>query len=230
MAEVEVKNRYVAYMDILGWSDKVDSDFGATLELYDELITSVNDVQEISENPPVIRIVSDSIIVVSDDLRRVLRTTNLFLHSALVYDCLLRGGIAFGKHCELANQGNLFVLSEALVAAAKIERAVSYPCVAVHPDLIQASSYPELASIPLLTRLVLFYDGVWLVNPFNVMWLTSAASHASYLKELHPKHAAKYDWFLGLYDTFTSGASMLPESFDAGATLKRWAPAHNETW
>lgn len=42
------------------------------------------------------------------------------------------------------------MLSEALVAAAKIERAVSYPCVAVHPDLIQAY-YPELASIPLLS-------------------------------------------------------------------------------
>jgi len=137
------------------------------------------------------------------------------------------GGIAFGKHCELMNESNLYVLSEALVAAAKIERTVSHPCISLHPELIHSSHYAQLSSIPLLTRLVLFYDGVWLVNPFNIMWLTSACSHVLGMREMYPQHSPKYDWFVALYDTFTSGASMLPDSFDAPHG-ERWAPAHDE--
>ena len=90
LVELNVVDRYVGYMDILGWSDKIESDFGATLQLYDELIAGVNDARELTNSPLILRIVSDSIFVVSDQLQPVLQATNLLQHNALVNDCLLR--------------------------------------------------------------------------------------------------------------------------------------------
>jgi hypothetical protein len=229
LQESDIADHYVAYMDILGWSNQIDSDFEATLELYNYLITSVNDARELASSPLTLRIVSDSIFVVSEHLQPVLQASNLLQHDALANDCLLRGGIAFGKHVELADQGNLYVLSKPLVAAARIEESVTYPCISLDPELIKESDYGKLASIPLLTRLVLFYEGLWLVKPFNIMWLQSACSRVLNMRELFPQHSRKYDWFVELYDTFTSGASMLPESVNAPQN-NRWAPAHDQLW
>src|SRR5437868_11380682 len=91
ISDVEAVNRYVAFIDILGWGDKIRSDFSETVLLYDELIHGVEDIQDITAQKPVIRIISDSIILVSPDLKPVLQTANLLQHSALMSQCLLRG-------------------------------------------------------------------------------------------------------------------------------------------
>ena len=59
-------------------------------------------------------------------------------------------------------------------------------------------------------RLLLFYDGNWIVSPFNLLWGQSAMTRVAQLAHQFPEHSAKYDWFLGLYEAAAAGAMLLP--------------------
>ena len=138
LQESDIADHYVAYNGHPGLVQPDRLGFRSNVRALYYLITSVNDARELASSPLTFRIVSDSIFVVSEHLQPVLQASNLLQHGALANDCLLRGGIAFGKHVELADQGNLYVLSKPLVAAARIEESVTYPCISLDPELINA--------------------------------------------------------------------------------------------
>jgi hypothetical protein len=157
-----------------------------------------------------IRIFSDSVLVVSKELAPVLQSANSLQFTALVNDCLLRGGIAFGKHAERAQDSQLHVVSVPLVLAAGIEKTIRVPAVGIHETAMPRFDYRELLQIPVLQRPVLFFRDLWIVNPFNLMWGASAATRVQQLREEHPEHRAKFEWLLDLYEAVTSGASLIP--------------------
>jgi hypothetical protein len=107
-------------------------------------------------------------------------------------------------------QGNLFVVSEPLIHAARVEKTVKYPCVALHSSVNLPIDPKLLLQAPPLLRSILYYQGQWVVNPFNIMWGTSAADRVKKMKEEYPEHTDKFDWFLGLYEAVFTGASLIP--------------------
>jgi hypothetical protein len=203
--------RFVGYLDILGFSSKVISDFSSTLALYDQIISLMDVVRNVNLPDLTIRVLSDSILLVSPKPTSVLYAANAVHQGALLCDCLVRGGIAAGNHTEVSKDGNLFMVSEPLVLAAKIEQTISFPCVALHPNASPSMELAREIAVPNLQRVLLFYQGWWIVNPFSIMWGYSAASRVLALKEKYPQSSGKYDWFLGLYQAVMDDKPLIPD-------------------
>jgi hypothetical protein len=53
---------------------------------------------------------------------------------------LIQGGIAYGKHWEETEKGNLFVVSEALVKAVNIEKDVKLPVIKLSLEIVRVFS------------------------------------------------------------------------------------------
>ncbi len=68
-------------------------------------------------------------------------TSQVLSQRALAADCLVRGGIGFGKHAQQFDDGNLYFASEGLVHAVEVEHTVKHPCVALHDSV----SVPDAA-------------------------------------------------------------------------------------
>jgi hypothetical protein len=202
--------QYVALLDVLGFANRVTSEFDKTIFQYDELITNLTMLQKDDKLKVTIRIFSDSILVVSPDLISIVQSVTFVQWGALLCDCLLRGGVAHGKHTETTSEGNLFVVSEPLVHAARMEKEVKYPCVALHSSIPLPESMERLRQVPPLMRHILFYNERWIINPFGIMWGRSAADRVRRMKEKNPEYTDKYDWFLGLYEAVFSGAPLIP--------------------
>lgn len=213
---MKVESRYVAFLDILGWGQRVQHDFNGALALYGQLIETLRALS-VDPNKASIRMFSDSFIVVSADANLVLSIANALSFVALNKDCLLRGGIAFGRHSEAGKEGALHVVSEPLVVAARIEKTILHPCVGIHRDALPPNlSIVHLSQAPVLLRSILYYDGHWIVNPFNIMWYRSAGTRAVLLRQEFPNHSEKYDWFLRLYDAVERGERFLPDADSPG--------------
>ena len=120
------------------------------------------------------------------------------------------GGIARGKHIELSGQAQLYVVSEPLVRAVELENEVKKPCVVLDSTAVPSIPLDKLKAIPPIQRLLLFFEGIWIVNPFNIMWGTSAETHVMQLKKRWPQYSDKYDWFLRLYEAVKSRAPLVP--------------------
>jgi hypothetical protein len=55
----------------------------------------------------------------------------------------------------------------------------------------------QLRTVWPFARRLLYFRGLWVVNPFNPMWGTSA-TRARQFPNTVARHAEKYDWFLDL--------------------------------
>jgi hypothetical protein len=209
LSGLEPTEQYVGLIDILGWNRYVRTDFKRAVEVYDWILDNCNFIKGL--NPvPSMRIFSDSILLVSAELASIMAAANTLQYAALFQDCLVRGGIARGRHVELGSQAQLYVVSEALVYAATLEKEVKKPCIVLDPRIVPPIPSAVLRAINPFQRLMLFFDGLWIVNPFNIAWGTSAATRVTQLKERYPEYSDKYDWFLRLYDAVKSWAPLEP--------------------
>ena len=207
----EPSEQYVGFLDILGWGRYVRSDFDNAVRVYDAILEPVDLIlRQACTGKVSIRIFSDSILLVSSDLIPILTIANTLHFTTLFQDCLLRGGIARGKHVETGSQEQLYIVSEALVRAAELEKGAKNPCVVLDPRLDSQIPAAALKTIPPFQRLILYFEGCWIVNPFSIMWKTSAATRVTQLKEQYPEYADKYDWFLRLYEAVSFGAPLVP--------------------
>lgn len=212
-----VGEKYVGYVDILGFSSKVLKNFEKSLETFESVLKASGDVKE--SNPEVeIRIYSDSYLLISDSLPRVVAATQGLLMQTLFNDYLVRGGIAYGKHVDTAQPPHLFMVSEAVVKAATIEKTVKYPCVALHPDIDIQDEWWD-PSERNLDRGVLYFGGLIIVNPCNRMWGASSATRIRQLLDAHPEHREKYEWFLELNQAIFSPVPMVPPRFFTKETM-----------
>ena len=69
--------------------------------------------------------------------------------ATLTQDWLIRGGIAYGKYWEDRSNGNLFVVSDALVRAVRLESTIKVPGVVLSPEI----------EVPLSAWVTRFRDG-----------------------------------------------------------------------
>jgi len=206
----QTPTRYVAFLDILGWKAQVMGDFDFALETYQTLLdywrVGTNEMAGLES----VRIVSDSILIVSSEVWPLLRAVNVLNQATLMNDCLLRGGVAFGRHVEAGTSPESHVVSEALVIAATHEGTVHDPCVVIDGSALPQLDWAEYQKVDVFLRPMLFFDGRWIVNPFSIMWGVSAATRVRQLREAHPEHSPKYDWFLRLYEAVWNRESLVP--------------------
>ncbi len=196
-------NRFVAFVDILGFARRVIEDFDSVLSIYQELIERQPSL--IERNKAVsVSILSDAFVITSDTFESLVPVVQAIHMISLRRNCLVRGGIGFGKHVEAAPAGHFLVVSQALVYAVHVEKTISHPCVAIHESVLIPDVYLDPSLSP-IERGVLYYDGLTMICPFNHFWGTSAMTRVAMLWDENPQHAAKYKWFLSLYEAFQSG-------------------------
>jgi hypothetical protein len=193
--------RYVAFLDVLGFGQRVRTDFAAAVEFYNEALGMATQLIHAGMFTDLtVRVLSDSIVVTGTRLVEVVETVRGLQFGAFANDCLLRGGIALGKHVEDATRGNLFVVSEPLLAAARLEKAIGVPAVGFDDSILPPpGSWGPLAQSN-LQRSVLYFEGRWVVNPFNIMWYRSAGDRVRQMLDRFPEQKEKFQWFLRLHE------------------------------
>lgn len=205
--------KYVALLDLLGFSAHVLEDFSETIAVYQRIL---NDARTRAVLNPGIKlaIYSDSIVVTANDLAEVIKVVNMLNFHTLINDYLVRGGIGYGRHVEAQDGANLYVVSEALVKAAIAEKTTRMPCVVIHEEIDIPSEWWLFPGNPFL-RSVLHTNGMNIVSPFNIAWGASAAQRVrnfqdKYPKQDFPSHHEKFDWFLALYKSLYENQSLTP--------------------
>lgn len=199
---------YVAYCDILGFSEFTTSHFDETVKIYSDFAKVITDfAQEDVE----IAIYSDSVLLTSASLVRIAQAVQNIWFFALQHNMMIRGAITQGKYWELRHGKNLLVVSDALVRAVRLEKLVGVPAVVVADDILVPDHFwIERFRSGLLAAPLLHFRDRTIVNPFNFFWLRSAYGRAAALMEGHPKYKDKYLWFLALHDAIKAEAELVP--------------------
>jgi len=208
------ENRFVAFVDVLGFSGHILRDFGSAFLWYRALLDQWQTVWRPGTEVDV-TIYSDAVLLTSSTLSPLTLAVNTLCFSSLLTDGLVRGGVGFGKHVEVHDARNVYVVSEALTRAVEVEKRIGHPCVGLH-DSVEVPT--DWWNTPNIARPVLHFDGLTLVNPFGAFWFRSAAGRAQILKERYPEHHAKYDWFLRLYDSIEKNIPLIPAAFISDST------------
>lgn len=205
-----VSNKYVAFCDVLGFSHAVENHFDATIRLYKEF------KDRIAEWPfpekANVSVYSDSILIVCDELPPLLYAVQSLWFATLTQDWLIRGGIAYGKYWEERSNGNLFVVSDALVRAVRLESTVKVPSVVLSPEVVAPLSawVARFRDGPFSAPL-LHFDGLNIVNPFNPYWFASARMRVCQLLDQFPQHTDMYEWFLKLSEHVEAHEPLVPK-------------------
>jgi hypothetical protein len=199
---------YVAYCDILGFSDLTTSRFDETLKLYSDfgdLITGF------AQQDVELTIYSDAVLLTSTSLIRISKAVQNLWFFVLQHNMMIRGAITQGKYWELRRGKNLLVMSDALVRAVRLEKLVGVPAVVVADDIEVPDDFwvERFRSGPVATPLLHFRDRT-IVNPFNLFWLRSARGRAAMLMEEYPRQKDKYLWFLALHAAIEADADLVP--------------------
>ena len=201
-------NRYVAFVDILGFGKQVLENFDDIFETYQELVENIT---VLTGNPKDInfQILSDAFLVSSASFRALVKAIQALHMHTLFSNCLVRGGVGFGKHLQVNKDDNFYVLSQALVQAVQVEKNIKFPCVALH-DSIEISKEWWNPNIHPTIRGLSYFEGIRLITPFNIMWGQSAKMRVSILADTYPEYRDKYNWFLRLYEATFSGDPLVP--------------------
>lgn len=209
--EEVIPNKYVAFCDVLGFSHAVENAFEETINLYKKFSERISDWP--FPQKANVSMYSDSILIVCDELPPLLFAVQGLWFATLTQNWLIRGGIAYGKYWEDRTNGNLFVVSDALVRAVRLESTVKVPAVVLSPEVeIPLGMWvARLSHGPYMAPL-LHHDGFSLVNPFNIAWFMSAKNRVQQLKVRFPQHSDKYDWFLSLADQVGANEPLIPQS------------------
>ena len=204
-----IPNKYVAFCDVLGFSHAVENDFEQTIRLYKQLSARISDWP--FPEKANISVYSDSILIVCDELPPLLYAVQSLWFATLAQDWLIRGGISYGKYWEDRTNGNLFVVSDALVRAVRLESTIRVPGVVLSPEVEVPLGewFKRFRDGPFAAPL-LHFGGFNVVNPFNPCWFLSAKNRVSNLLAKYPEHAAKYEWFLRLAEQVGNHDTLVP--------------------
>lgn len=207
--DVITDNRYVGFCDILGFSNRILTNFDGTLGTYKafgELMSVMPFSKEVE-----VTMYSDAILVAGNSLGRVLSTIQNLWFIALANDLMIRGAITKGRYWEQRQRNHMLVASDALVRAVKLEKSVGVPAVVVADDVeIPDEFWLCRFSAGLFQTPILHFRDRNIVNPFNIMWFRSAADRASQLMAASPAHKDKYLWFLALHEAVGNGLELVP--------------------
>lgn len=210
----QITEKYVAFIDILGFGARVMQNFNQLLDNFEQFLQLANLVEHLTAEVQV-TMYSDSYLFVCSELKPLVGVIQGLHMQSLFCDYLIRGGIAKGQHVEASKGRNLYVVSEALVKAAAIEKTIRFPCVALHPDIIVPDEW-WVGHSRNIERGVLYFGGQTIVNPCNIAWGTSAATRVSQMLSDSPQHRDKYEWFLEMHKALFSPVPMVPPRFFQG--------------
>jgi len=211
LAEGAIPNRYVAFCDVLGFSHAVENHFEATIRLYKEFQKRISDWP--FPEKANISVYSDSILIVCDELPPLLYAVQSLWFATLAQNWLIRGGIAYGKYWEDRSNGNLFVVSDALVRAVRLESTVKVPGVVLSSEVeVPLAAWVARFRDGPFSAPLLHFDGRNVVNPFNPYWFASARMRVVQLRDQFPQHSAKYEWFLKMSDQVAAHEPLVPDS------------------
>jgi hypothetical protein len=213
---------YVAFCDVLGFSDKILTDFDGTQEIYRKFGETLAGLP-ISDAS--VTMYSDAILITSKNLARILTAVQGLWFVALQHDLMIRGGIAKGRYWSMRQGDHLLVASDALVRAVKLEKSISVPAVFIADDVeVDDGLWLQRFQNGLLASPVLHFRDRNIVNPYNTYWYASAKTRALQLMEKSPQHRDKYLWFLALHDAVGANEPMIPpaklKSYVAEGSLK----------
>ena len=133
MAQESVPKRFVAFCDILGFGSMVESSVDQAIVMYEQLMEDVR--EENLEETVALSVYSDSILMVAESLPPFLRSVQHMWMRTLTNGWLMRGGISHGSYWRKKHDGHLFVVSDALVRAVRIEGSVSYSAIAISREI-----------------------------------------------------------------------------------------------
>jgi hypothetical protein len=204
----EIDDRYVGFCDILGFSNRILTDFKGTLEVYKRFGETFSGVpiEEVQ-----VTIYSDAVLITGKSLGRVSCAIQNLWFIALAHDLMIRGAITKGRYWEQRQGNHLLVVSDALVRAVKLERSVGVPAVVIADDIeIPDEVWLHRFAAGLFQTPILHFRDRNIVNPFNIFWFQSAGNRASQLMEASPSYRDKYLWFLALHEAVGNGLELIP--------------------
>ena len=211
-AGLEPQECYVAFLDILGFSDAVRTRFEEILQIYEHLLDKLRILRAV-EIGVRIDVVSDAVVLTSGSLDALLSMCKYAQAITLLENCLVRGGVGFGKHVDVQDGDSRYIVSQALVHAVAIEKKIRWPCVAIDERIPLSLKYWFPRDEP-IRRSVVHYEGLNLVCPLNLFWGSTALDRVQHMKERHPQHRDKFDWFLAFAEQILTGAELVPLSYD----------------
>lgn len=206
----QTSQKYVAFCDILGFSQKIMKDFDVALKMYENFC---NYIAENGVTKDVdITIYSDAILVTSDTLESVATAVQILWFLALRNNFMLRGGISHGRYWEKRSGNHFFVVSDALIRAVNLEKSVGVPAIVIADDIKISDEkwlYRFQHKIPTHMPILHFRDRN-IINPFSPYWCRSAGNRARMLLEQNQTHKDKYLWFISLHEAVWSAHPLVP--------------------
>lgn len=138
--KIVYQNKYVAFIDVLGFSELVDSknpDKKSKLEAYFTRIESAFENYDVKKAMLEKYVVSDSIILAVEDsedgFRLLLNAVRMLQSSLSVLDIWVRGGISFGE-VFFKKEPNI-VVGEGYIKAYLLEKQASFPRIIIDPRI-----------------------------------------------------------------------------------------------
>jgi hypothetical protein len=205
----EIQNKYVAYCDILGFSNKVEREYEETIKACKRLLRYF----EVINNDKVqATMYSDAILLVSDELPALLSSIQNLWFVVLSDFLLIRGAVTYGKYWQHTQNDSKLIVSDALVRAVQLEKTISIPAVFIADDIEIEDKFWMLRFCDkgvFGTPLLHFRDRN-IVNPVNPYWFQSARMRIFTMMEEHRRYVDKYLWFLALLDAIEANHDLIP--------------------
>jgi hypothetical protein len=215
-ADLPTQHCYVGYLDILGFSKLVRTDFEGARAAYQQILDDAalvpknRGLQEVRPANVEITAASDSFMIVGSSLRDVANWCSGVVVGAIRASLLVRGSIAYGRHVQQNAHKNgksrhhVLVVSEALSLAVDDEKSrKTPPCGVTLEASVQKDAIRDLdGRWPLATqRAILSRDGRWITNPFGKAELAWAEPILQQMLEGNrgTAHESKYQWLLDLF-------------------------------
>jgi hypothetical protein len=218
---------YCAFLDILGYQEKMNLFFQNKFNLYGRVQRAMNGagVESDPQNTPdgiVTRIFSDSIILTANKkevhielvLNYIAQLTAWFGYEGL----FLRGGLSCGKLLE--NFGNKevfsFLASEGLVKAYQMETQATYPMIIIDNDIISNIDNPECI-IKNGDKYMLNYAR-YVINEFAnnesdvIAEIEEIVEKKGKISDTHVRE--KYEWLINYYLWFVTKSHSKYGKFD----------------
>ena len=231
----QFEDYYCAFLDILGYKDKLNLFFQGKFNLYGRVQRAMNNAgveMSPADSPDgiITRIFSDSIILtapkkdVSIDL--MINYTSMLVSFFSYEGLFLRGGISEGKLLESSTNEHSFLASEGLVKAYEMENEARYPMIVVDNSLV--------SKVSLKTHIVKF-ENKYILNFARYIINEYAKNESDVIAELEEIKSIKdsvtsenvkekYEWLINYYLWFIELCNKKKDSFD----MSKFSHLYNE--
>ncbi len=137
--QLQLKKKYVAFLDVLGFSALVNSDSKPKLEKYFEIVDGAFAIFDYEKKNIKKFSISDSIILIAEDnesdLKTLLTAIRTLQYSLAVNDIWLRGGISHGG--VFIEEDKNIIVGKGYIKAFLLESEAIYPRVILDPSILK---------------------------------------------------------------------------------------------